>query len=424
MPDLEDLLRSAAPEARPFDEADVVRRVVRRRARRRALVAAAVIAVVASVAGVFAIDDGTDRDVVVDTPEVGLGAPSSLVVVNGTVWLGGDGWVAREDGSGRIDVPGRVKQLATDEFRDGKEVWARGDDWVVAFEPGAGEVVGEWRADGIGDIEPFDGVLTISLTLNDEVAVVRTAAEGIEELWRIPVGDAPDDLATATEQGLWVRNGGDGTISHVDVGPGGADETHPWSGHLLAMSPEGIWATDGERFVDLAPTLLDGGVSVAVGARHDGVIDSIVDLGYGFVTSGPDGVRWYREPDAAPEVLDRDSAESLSSWSDFVVYLVNGDVRRFVTEAIGVWPETTSAGSEAAIARLDRGEDDWRRDPEAVARRYADEELGWSGADVVESEAPGDSRGFEMRAPGSDIAFVIGVHPLRGSSYWVVGSLD
>src|SRR4051794_23771235 len=186
MPDINDLLRDAAPGAGAYDEDDVRRRVTRRRRTRRAAVTALVVLVVLGMSGAFlALRGDDDRAVVADaSTTITTAVPghyaafgsTSVAIVGDEVWTGGDGFVSRGDGSDRVEVPGGVEALAAG---DPGLLWVRGDDFVAAVDTAKRSVVGTW--DGVAaDLVPLpSGEVAISVPSSSEVAIVRTAAEGL-----------------------------------------------------------------------------------------------------------------------------------------------------------------------------------------------------------------------------------------------------
>jgi hypothetical protein len=352
MPDIRDLLRSGAGPESTFDEADVRRRVRRRRVRRSALLGAALPVVLLGVYGVVVATQRSDERVVVsdETPEP-TSAPTtappasaasagytSLAIVGGDVWAGRDGFVERGDGTDRVPVPGPVLEVAASD--DGL-LWVRGDRWVVAVDPATTKVLGTpWTSEtDTADLAPLPSQqVAITLPATHEVAIVKTVAIGLEEVWRITVSGEPHDVVRTTGGDVWVASGD--VISELDVGAQGVKGTAPWSGPLYAPSRDGgIWTSDGDRLVDLRPDLLSAGASVAEGDRYPVHADVVVETSYGVYVAGPDGLtRW--DPDhASPETIERDVPTALDASGGQVVYVVDGDIR--TAQASGAGPQAT-----------------------------------------------------------------------------------
>jgi hypothetical protein len=348
MPDINDLLRGAAPEPGDYDEGDVRRRVARRRRTRRAVAGLATVLTVVAATGIVLLARDTDDAVSVtsrpttpstattststtpttDTsPVPNRDAYAAVAIVGGDVWAGGDGFVARGDGTDRIDVPGRVVTVIAG--ADDGVVWARGDTWVAAIDTAAKKVVGTWDGGAtIGDIVALPSQeVAISLPGSDEVAIAKTSAIAeLEEVWRIPVGTEPRDLVRTTEGDVWVSCA-DG-VSELDVGAQGVKRTEDWRGPLLAPSLSGgIWTVDGDRVLDLHPENLDVGLSVAEGTRYDVRATAVTETSYGLYVAGPDGLTRHDADHAQPEVIDEDQVTALAADGGQVVYVVDGAIR-------------------------------------------------------------------------------------------------
>jgi hypothetical protein len=371
MPDITDLLHGAAPDPGSYDEDDVRRRVQRRHRNRRVVAGVTVALVAIAATGIALAARDTDEDVAVtsrpststsmtstsvpttDTSAVPNGAGyAAVVIVDGEVFAGGNGFVARGDGSDRIDVPGQVVSLVAG-VDDGL-VWAHGDGWVAAIDVISAshpaetstplQLVGTWHGGAVGDIVALPSrEVAISLPGSNEVAIAKTSAIAeLEEVWRISVGAGPRDLVRTTGGDVWVASG-DG-ISELDVGAQGVKRTEQWSGPLLAPSLSGgIWTVDGDRVIDLHPENLDAGVSVAEGTRYQARATAVTETPYGLYVAGPDGLTRQDPDHADPEVIDRDQPSALAADGGQIVYVVDGAIR--TAQAHGGGSQvTTSSG--------------------------------------------------------------------------------
>jgi hypothetical protein len=390
MPDISDLLHDAASDPTGYDEDDVRSRVARRRRGRRIGVAvAAAVAVLGALGIARAVEGGDDRSVVADgstTTTTGghwaaFGA-TSVAIVGDQIWIGGDGYVSLGDGSHRIAVPGAVNALAAG---DAGLLWVRGDHFVAAVDTGAHDaepvretvperLVDTWQGDA-ADLVPLpSGHVAISVPATDEVVIVRTAAEGLEELERIPTHDAPGDLVRAANGDLWVREGSDGkeraTIAKVDWGAGGITERCDWGYPLFAPALDGtIWTTDGDRVVSLDLAILQtGALSAAIGERYDVDATMAVETPFGLYTGGPGGVRRFSQGTPGGEVITTDVPEALDASGGQVAYVVGGEVR------------TAQAHGDSTV-----DPEAWRREPRQVAARYLSDELHWPDV-IIDSD--------------------------------------
>jgi hypothetical protein len=367
MPDNRDLLHGAAPSPRAYDDDAVRGRVDRRRRTRRIGTGLALVLVlVAGIGGAMALagdDDG--EPVVADQPTTTVDDATGggkVAGITAVAFVGDDVWVGDENGrvgpeccGAGLDVPSAVRGVAA-----GDVLWAYGDDWVAAIDPavwtGAVDpapeaLLGVWDADGaVADIQPLEGQhVAISLRDSGEVAIVRTAAEGLEEIERIPVTGSPTNLVLTTGGDLWVNDGD--VISRIDWGAGGAVDQQPWSGALLAPSMTGgIWAVDGDRVVDLAPENLSVGVSVAEGDRYTVDATAVFETAFGLFVAGPDGLTRH-EPGAAAagnvEVVDTDVPSALAGSGERVAYIVGGQVRTAQARSAATGGTETSTPGDA-----------------------------------------------------------------------------
>lgn len=373
MPDIHELLHGAAPPPRGYDETDVLRRVGRRRLARRAVgVIAVPVALLAVYGAVLLFNQDDQRVVVTDQTDESPPPVAAIAIVGDAVWVGGDGFVSLGDGSDRIAMPGPVTGIAADDV-----MWAHGDRWVAAIDPASKKVLGTWEGGAIDDIQPLEGQeVAISQPDADTVEILRTAAEGLEEIWAIPVGDRPTNLVLTTAKQLWVNEDGAGTISELDVGAQYAAETCQWSGPLLAPALDGtIWTTDGGRVVSLDPAILKtGALSAAQGQRYDVDATMAVETPFGLYVGGPEGVRRYSPKTEQGEVIDAAVPSALAGSGGQLAYIVDGKVR-------------------TAMAKGDQTADPdaWRREPRQVAARYLSEELKWPDV-VIDSDEPIDPR--------------------------------
>jgi hypothetical protein len=384
MPDINDLLRGAAPDPGTYDEDGIRRRVERRRRTRRVVagLGALLVVIIGAVAVLSATGDD-EQPVVADRPTTTGGswaaypdAPTSVAIVGDEVWIGGDHYVSLGDGSSRIDLPAKVTRLGAE---DGV-LWASGTDWVTAVDVATQEVVGLWSGDALGDVEPLpNGEALLTLTLADEVAVVRTAAEGLEEIERFAVGDAPTDIVETTSGDVWIREGSDGkaraTIALVDWGAGGVTERCDWGYPLYAPALDGtIWTTDGDRVVSLDTAILrTGALSAAIGERYDVDATMAVETSFGLFTGGPGGVVRFSPQTPDGEVITTDVPDALDASGGQVAYIAGGEVH------------TASAKGDQTV-----DPQAWQKQPRQVAARYLSDELHWP--DVIidrDEDAPG-----------------------------------
>jgi hypothetical protein len=382
MPDIRDLLHDAAPAPRAYDVDAVRGRVDQRRGRRVGTGLLLALVLVAGVGGAVALtgDDGGEQPVVADQPTTSVddgggkvAGVTAVAFVDETLWTGDETGHIGPDGFSRgVTTPGPVRQL-----EQGDVLWAAGDGWVVAVDPVAVKSLGTWDTDeAVADIQPLDGQhVAISLPDAGEVAIVRTAAEGLEEIERIPVTGSPSNLVLTTGDDLWVND--DDVIRRIDWGAGGAVDEQPWSGALLAPSMSGgIWAVDGDRVVDLAPQNLSVGVSVAEGDRYTVEATDVFETSFGLFVAGPAGLTRH-EPGAAAagtvEVVDPDVPSALSGSGDRVAYVVGGQVRTAQGGSAANGGTQTSAPTSATDA----------------AASFLGTTLGWDTVDVGEG-APQD----------------------------------
>lgn len=346
MPDIHDLLHDASPAPTGYDEDDVRRRVGRRRRVRRAGVAVlTVVAVLGAYGVVVALDRTDERRVVTGRPTSSsttttavapTAGPTALAVVGDQVWIGGDEFVSLGDGSHRIEVPGPVEGLVA-----GDPVgllWARGDSFVAAIDTGLADshpagvappasLLGTWEG-AAADLVPLpSGHVALTSSDADEVVVVRTAAEGLEELERIPLRAKGTNIVRTTSGEVWV-NEGDTTIALVDWGAGGVTTRVDWAGPLLAAALDGtIWTTDGSRVVSLDPAVLQtGALSAAEGERYDVDATMAVETSFGLYTGGPAGIVRFSPKTPDGEVVTTDAPAAMDVSGGQVAYVAGGEV--------------------------------------------------------------------------------------------------
>jgi hypothetical protein len=419
MPDINDLLRGAAPDPAPYDEDSIRRRVARRRRTRRVVVGLGALLVLVTGAIVVVATTGDDEQpVLADKPTTTTtggrfaAVPASIAIVGDQIWMGGDGFVSRGDGTDRIDVPGNVVSLAV-----GDVLWVRGDTWVVAVDTAAKKVVGSWHGGTVGDIVALPSQeVAISLPDTDEVAIAKTSAIAeLEEVWRIPVRTKPGDLVRTTGGDVWVTCG-DG-ITELDVGAQGVKRVEDWRGPLLAPSLSGgIWTVEGDRVIDLHPENLGSGLSVAEGARY--VVDATmaVETSFGLYTGGPKGVLRFSPQTPNGEVVTKDVPDALDAAGGQVTYITGGEVH------------TASAhGDQTADPQA------WQHEPRQVAARYLSDELHWPDVIIDHDEnasasTDGTDKVVYATSAGLTRDAKVSVHLSAGvwsvSGLWTFGSDD
>jgi hypothetical protein len=300
---------------------------------------------------VVALNRTDERQVVTDTSETtstttattttttGVApadGPTSLAIVGDQVWVGGDGFVSRGDGSSRLEVPGPVEALAAG---DPDVLWVRGDRFVAAIDTGLADfpasggtvqpsVIGTWEGSATDLVPLPSGHVALTSSDSNEVVVVRTAAVGLEELERIPLRDRGTNIVRTSSGGLWV-NEGDATIAFVDWGAGGVTERVDWGGPLLAAALDGtIWTVDGSRVISLDPTVLQtGALSAAEGERYEVDATMAVETSFGLFTGGPAGIVRFSPKTPGGEVVTTDVPTAMDVSGGQVAYVTGGEVR-------------------------------------------------------------------------------------------------
>jgi hypothetical protein len=348
MPEIQELLHDAVPTIRPLDEDALRRRVVARRRRRRLAAMTATAAVVAVMgAAVWTLDDRPAGRVVAEAPDE---PATGVAVVGADVWIGGDGFVARTDGTARVDVPGAVRALSP-----GDLLWASGDDWVAAIDPATATVNGMWTGGAVAELQPLAGRrVAVTQPAGSTVVVLEGGASGVVEVARIAVDGEPTDVVLTLGGELWVRAGR--TLTQLDPTTGSTvGAPIQWAGPLLAPSASGgIWTMDGVGIVDLHPDAPPPCVSCETGSLQP-TATLAVETPDGLYVGGPEGLSRHDVAAGFGEVVDADPIDDLAAGDGQVVYLVGGEVR-------------TAPSPDANVGQAD---------PTLVAASFLAEELGW-----------------------------------------------
>lgn len=303
MPELRDVLRSAAPV--PTSELDLgrVRRRAAQRRRRGALVVGGSLVVVAAVAASVIVsvvgDDENRRVRTVDQPSVPSGPALTLIDAPGVrgVAVSGDAlWVTREQ---HVSEAGTVRPTWALERRDS----TTGDLTVTIPMPGvvhgvvaSGDVV---AAFGGGDgAEPQGGAAIVDARRNHVIAAYGWDAEPAVAPYRaaatadaIWVADAtghvlkfstnpkvaevttwdldgqPTDIVALGDGSIWVWQSQEQLLSRFDPERGVVTDSYSWCCGLFAADGDKIWTSDGDRLIELSPQLLAQGISVSEGTR-------------------------------------------------------------------------------------------------------------------------------------------------------------
>lgn len=397
MPELRDVLRSAAPV--PASELDLgrVRRRAAQRRRRGVLVVGGSLLVLATVAAsaIVAVirDDDSRRVRTVDQPGVPTGRTVTSIDALGVrgVAVSGDSlWAAREQ---QVSEGGTVRPSWVLERRD----TSTGDVAATIPMPGvvrgvvaSGDVV---AAFGGGDgAYPQGGVAIVDARRNHVIATYgwdagpavspyRAAATG-DAIW---VTDAtghllkfstnrngnpmevtwdldgqPTDIVALSDGSIWVWRSQKQLLSRVDPERGIVTNSYSWCCGLFAADGDQIWTSDGDRLIELNPELLAEGLSVAEGARLPVHATAVVPDHDGLWVAAEDNAvqRWSRhdftasqpQPSAAIDT-DTDLAPwALAAHDGAAWFVTNRGLARWRPADTALAPTTTSTFDQQTSA--------------------------------------------------------------------------
>jgi hypothetical protein len=193
---------------------------------------------------------------------------------------------------------------------------------------GRGEVVSPYQAVAVGGT-----IWVADVVLGRLVRFERSA----DPIHGFDVPGAPTALAAMGDGTLWYRDANSGTIKHFDPKTGKVDASESWSTPMFAGDGDVVWASDGERLVELRPALLAQGQSVALGARLpvDATVVVADPTGLWVATRSGEVQRWSRQDfdDAHPMPTKRVKlagvAPSVAPWGlttdGEIAWVINGD---------------------------------------------------------------------------------------------------
>lgn len=334
MPELRDLLRSAAPV--PGSELDLNRlwRRAAQRRRRVALVVGASLALVmtAAVSTVLTSVGDPERESVqaVDQPSVVAdGALMSVdaVRIRGLAVSANALWAVRQQNveEGRTvrptwalerRDPSTGQMVATIPMPGVVHGVVAADDLVAAFGGGDGaypqggvalvdaarnQVIASYGWDAGPAVSPQRAVATPG-------AIWMTDASGrllrfsrdltgapLQSTWDLD--GRPTDIVALDDGSIWVLRSQKRILSRIDPASGIVTESHPWCCRIFAGDGERIWTTDGEQLIALIPGLLADGRADAEHSRLpvDAAVVVVDGDGLWVGTEGDVLQRWSRQ---------------------------------------------------------------------------------------------------------------------------------
>jgi DNA-binding beta-propeller fold protein YncE len=173
-----------------------------------------------------------------------------------------------------IPMPGAVREVAV----GAGLVWALGggdgafpQGGVAAIDPATNRVVFSYGWDARPRFAPYRIAFSRDAAWVTDTAgrVLRfePTTTGVAVASSPPLGGQATDIVVLSDGSVWVRLDLTERIAHIDPVTLQVTATRPWAGSLFAADADTIWTTDGDRLIQLNPSALASGVSVAEGAR-------------------------------------------------------------------------------------------------------------------------------------------------------------